>query len=272
MENNCNNCPRNCNVDRIKMLGFCKAPIDTVVNSAIVHMGEETIISGRNGSGTVFFSGCNLGCVFCQNHDISQNCTGTVVSVSQLYEIFIKLEKRGVHNINLVTPSHFVGNIAEAIKHSKKKGFELPFVYNSNGYDAVPSLEMMDGLIDIYMPDFKYADNNLGESYSKVPDYFTIAQSALLEMYRQVGDPVIKNGIMQKGVLIRHLVMPGLTNDSLRVLDWIKANVPTALINIMGQYRPEYLASKYKEINCCPAIDEIQTVKAYLKSLELINC
>ena len=159
---------------------------------------EEPIISGRRGSGTVFFSGCSLGCVFCQNHDLSQSGKGTAVSVSRLADIFANLEKRGVHNINLVTPSHFVPPIADAIRLGKEKGTGLPFVYNSSGYDAPPSLEMMDGLIDIYMPDLKYADDALGQRYSDLPDYFTVAQTALREMHRQVGDPVIENGIMKK--------------------------------------------------------------------------
>lgn len=262
-------CPRNCAVDRIHKLGYCKAPWDAVVHGVMVHMGEEPIISGSRGSGTVFFVGCNLGCVFCQNHDISQNCDGTVVTAPKLAGMFMNLEKEGVHNINLVTPSHFVPSIVEAIRLAKEKGINIPFIYNSSGYDALPSLEMMDGLIDIYMPDLKYADDALGLRYSDVPDYFTVAREALPEMYRQVGDPVIKHGIMQKGVLIRHLVMPGLHNDSIMVLDWIKANLPSAVVNLMAQYRPAYRTGEYKEINRRLTASEYRSVSAYFLNLGL---
>ena len=264
--------PRNCAADRIQKRGFCKAPLDAVVHGSMVHTGEEPVISGNRGSGTVFFMGCNLGCVFCQNYTISQNCDGTVMTAPQLTEMFMELETQGVHNINLVTPSHFVPPIAEAIRLAKEKGIALPFVYNSNGYDAIPSLEMMDGLIDIYMPDLKYADDSLGQRYSNVPDYFSVASKALPEMYRQVGDPVIKNGIMRRGVLIRHLVMPGLTEDSMAVLDWIKANLPTALVNVMPQYYPYYRVeenAEYNEINRILTDSEYQAATDYLVKLGL---
>jgi putative pyruvate formate lyase activating enzyme len=237
----------------------------------MVHTGEEPIISGTRGSGTVFFMGCNLGCVFCQNYTISQNCDGTVKAAAQLAEMFMELERQKTHNINLVTPSHFVPQIAEAIRIAKEKGINIPFIYNSNGYDAIPSLEMMDGLIDIYMPDLKYADDILGQRYSDVPNYFSAACRALKEMYRQVGDPVIKNGIMQRGVLIRHLVMPGLTGDSMAALDWIKANLPTALVNVMDQYHPDYRVAEgeYEEINRCLTDFEYQSVVDYSVKLGL---
>jgi len=270
--NNCTVCPRNCPVDRLHKPGYCKAPIDAVVGSAMVHTGEERLISGRRGSGTVFFSGCNLGCVFCQNYDISQSCYGTVVTVSELTRIFKNLEQRSVHNINLVTPSHFVPPIAKAIKLAKENGIRIPFVYNSNGYDALPSLEIMAGLIDIYMPDLKYADDALGRRYSDVPDYFTVAQEALKEMHRQVGVPVIENGIMRKGMLIRHLVMPGLAEDSIRILDWIKTNLPAAVVNLMEQYTPAYKSREYEEINRRPTSREFMAVKAHFRNLGLKMC
>jgi len=235
----------------------------------MVHRGEEPVISGSRGSGTVFFAGCNLGCVFCQNYDISQHCNGKTVTPTELADIFMGLEIRGVHNINLVTPSHFVPPIVKAIKLAKDMGIKIPFVYNSNGYDSLSSLETLDGLIDIYMPDFKYADDTYGQRYSNVPNYFSVASTALKEMYRQVGDPVIENGVMQKGVLIRHLVMPGLLEDSLAILDWIKANTPTAIVNVMPQYRPEYKAAEYPEINRRSANDEFQKVVAHLDKLGL---
>ena len=264
----CKVCPRLCAVDRFHKMGFCGAPTNPVIASVMVHPGEEPVISGSRGSGTIFFAGCNLCCVFCQNHDISQACKGNTVTPSELADIFIKLERRNVHNINLVTPSHFVPQIAEAIK-LVKKDINIPFVYNSNGYDALPSLKLMDGLIDVYMPDLKYADNAYGQRYSNVPDYFDVASKALLEMYRQVGDPVIRHGVMQKGLLVRHLVMPGLIKDSMSVLDWIKANVPTALVNLMDQYRPAYLADEFAEINRRLTASEYRQVADYFSELGL---
>ena len=265
----CSLCPRKCNADRNLQEGLCKAPWEPVIASVMAHRGEERIISGSRGSGTVFFAGCNLGCVFCQNYDISQQCYGDTVSVDGLSEIFMKLERDGVHNINLVTPSHFVIPIADAIKQAKEKGIKIPFVYNSNGYDSIEALQMMDGLIDIFMPDFKYANNSNGFHYSGVPDYFTVTSQALREMYRQTGEPVIKNGIMQKGVLIRHLVMPGLTEDSFAVLSWIKANLPNVLINLMDQYRPEYHADDFKEINRRLIPSEFYMVEEHFRQLGL---
>ena len=269
--NNCMVCPRNCAVDRIHELGYCKAPLDAVICVSMVHTGEEQIISGNRGSGTVFFMGCNLGCVFCQNYDISQSCDGAPINPSQLADIFIRLETEGVHNINLVTPGHFVPPIAEAIKLAKEKGINIPFIYNSNGYDAQGSLEMMNGLIDIYMPDLKYADDALGLRYSDVPDYFTVARKALLEMYAQAGPPVIKHGIMQKGVLVRHLVMPKHIADSMAVLDWIKANMPLSVVNLMSQYRPAYRAWEHRGINRPLTVSEYQSISVYFSKLGLRN-
>ena len=269
MNDSCTICPRKCAVDRVSRYGQCKTPFNPVVHTSLVHHGEELMISGYMGSGTVFFSGCNLGCVFCQNHDISQRNEGTVLTVSELAEVFLKLEKRGVHNINLVTPSHFVPSIVNAIQLAKEKGIGIPFVYNTNGYDAITSLEALNGLIDIYMPDLKFADDTLGLRYVGVADYFTVAQKALIEMDRQVGEPVIKHGVMERGVLIRHLVMPGLHEDSIKVLNWIKENLPTAIINLMDQYRPAYKAKKYEEINRRLKSSEYRLVVEHLLKLGL---
>jgi len=262
-------CPRRCAIDRAHRQGYCKAPWEPVVANVTVHMWEEPLISGGRGSGTVFFAGCNLGCVFCQNHEISQSAAGKVMAAPELADIFVKLEVEGVHNINLVTPGHFAGQIAEAIALAKGRGVKVPFVYNSNGYDAVPSLKLLDGLVDIYMPDLKYFDDAYGRRYSNVPDYFTVASKALPEMFRQVGRPVIRNGVLKKGLLIRHLVMPGLREDSLAVLDWIKANVPSATVNVMSQYRPAHRAWEYKEIDRRPTAFEYQSVMDYSSKLGL---
>ena len=269
MNDICTICPRNCTANRINKLGKCKSPLDAVVHDSMIHRGEEPIISGKKGSGTVFFAGCNLGCVFCQNHYISQNCNGTVLTVPQLAQVFLNLGKSGVHNINLVSPSHFVPPIVSAIKSAMESGISIPFVYNSNGYDALTSLAMLDGLIDIYMPDLKFADDSLGLRYVGVPYYFTVAQKALVEMYRQVGKPVITHGIMQKGVLIRHLVMPGQSDDSMKLLRWIKENTPLAIVNLMDQYRPAYRAREYKEINRSITASEYRLLHEYLSKLDL---
>ena len=268
----CLACPRLCGVDRRLEAGYCKAPWNPVIASVMVHRGEEAVISGSRGSGTVFFAGCNLGCVFCQNHDISHSCDGKEVAAPELAEIFLRLEIQRVHNVNLVTPSHFVYPIADAIKLAKSKGIGIPFVYNSNGYDAIPSLQMMEGLIDIYMPDLKYIGEAHSRRYSDAPDYFSVASMALKEMYRQVGAASVVDGVMQKGVLIRHLVMPGLGGDSFAVLDWIKDNLPSALVNVMPQYRPEYRAREFREINRRPTASEYRAVTAYLRELGLGEC
>jgi putative pyruvate formate lyase activating enzyme len=235
----------------------------------MVHFGEEPPISGRRGSGTVFFAGCNLNCVFCQNHDISQGGRGTENTVEELAKIFLGLERKGVHNINLVTPSHFVPQIAEAIRLAKADGINIPFVYNSSGYDAISSLRLMEGLVDIYMPDLKYGADDLGQRYSNVPNYFSVASKALSEMYRQVGAPLIRDGVMQKGLLIRHLVLPGLNEDSFAVLNWIKANTPLAGVSLLAQYSPAYKAGKFKEINRRLAANEYQSVASRLNAIGL---
>ena len=265
----CMICPRQCKVDRRMEKGLCKVLWEPVVASAMIHMGEEPSISGSRGSGTVFFSGCNLSCVFCQNYNISQEAEGVTKTVEALAEIFHKLERKGAHNINLVTPSHFVPQIAEAIRLAKEGGIDIPFIYNSGGYDAISSLRLMEGLVDIYMPDLKYGNDALGRRYSNVPDYFNVASQALTEMYRQVGAPVIRSGVMQKGLLIRHLVLPGLTEDSLTVLNWIKANMPSAGVSLLAQYRPVYQASKFPEINRHPTVQEYRSVEFHLDAIGL---
>ena len=265
----CEICPRRCKVDRRTESGFCKVLWEPVVSSAMVHMGEEPPISGKRGSGTVFFAGCNLNCVFCQNYETSQRDEGVVKTVEELAIIFLGLEMQGVHNINLVTPSHFVPQIAKAVGLAKRDGINIPFVYNSSGYDAMSSLRLMEGLVDIYMPDLKYSADRLGQSYSNVPDYFSVASKALSEMYRQVGAPVIQGGVMQKGLLIRHLVLPGQTEDSKAVLDWIKANTPLAGVSLLAQYRPAYKAGKFKEINRRLTPHEYQSVASHVNAIGL---
>jgi putative pyruvate formate lyase activating enzyme len=223
-----------------------------VVAKAYLHMWEEPCISGTRGSGTVFFSGCNLKCIFCQNHEISHEGIGREITSKELADIFLSLRDKGAHNINLVTPSHFIPAILEALEMAKRKPapLDIPIVYNTNGYDSIECLQMLEGSIDIYLPDLKYVGTETSMEYSKAKDYFEKASQAILEMYRQVGAPLFdKDGILQRGVIIRHLVLPGHTNDTLRVLDWIRESLPDDVyVSLMSQYIPCHLACSHKVI------------------------
>ncbi|MGN0516532.1 radical SAM protein [Eubacterium sp.] len=243
----CNQCPRRCNVDRENALGYCRAPNAYKLARASLHFWEEPCISGKNGSGTVFFSGCNLGCVFCQNYEISHNCKGVEVSEERLIRIFEHLVDEGANNINLVNPTHYAVQLAHTLKKYKPP---VPVVYNTSGYDSVDTLRLLDGLVDIYLPDFKYIRNDKALRYSRAEDYPQFAMPALKEMKRQVGDDVFdKNGIMKKGMIIRHLVLPGNTNSSIQALDYLAENFGDTYISVMAQYVPCTDLSEYKEIN-----------------------
>ncbi|WP_178667609.1 radical SAM protein [uncultured Eubacterium sp.] len=243
----CNQCPRKCNVDRENAFGYCKAPNAYKLARASLHFWEEPCISGKNGSGTVFFSGCNLGCVFCQNYEISHNCKGVEVSEERLIRIFEHLVDEGANNINLVNPTHYAVGLAHTLKKYKPP---VPVVYNTSGYDSVDTLRLLDGLVDIYLPDFKYIRNDRALRYSRAEDYPQFAMSALREMKRQVGDDVFdENGIMKRGMIIRHLVLPGNTNSSIQALDYLAENFGDTYISVMAQYVPCTDLSDYKEIN-----------------------
>ena len=243
----CNQCPRKCNVDRENALGYCRAPNAYKLARASLHFWEEPCISGKNGSGTVFFSGCNLGCVFCQNYEISHNCKGVEVSEERLIRIFEHLVDEGANNINLVNPTHYAVQLARTLKKYKPS---VPVVYNTSGYDSVDTLRLLDGLVDIYLPDFKYIRNDKALRYSRAEDYPQFAMPALREMKRQVGDDVFdENGIMKRGMIIRHLVLPGNTNSSIQALDYLAENFGDTYISVMAQYVPCTDLSEYKEIN-----------------------
>lgn len=243
----CNQCPRKCNVDRENALGYCRAPNAYKLARASLHFWEEPCISGKNGSGTVFFSGCNLGCVFCQNYEISHNCKGVEVSEERLIRIFEHLVDEGANNINLVNPTHYAVQLARTLKKYKPS---VPVVYNTSGYDSVDTLRLLDGLVDIYLPDFKYIRNDKALRYSRAEDYPQFAMPALREMKRQVGDDVFdENGIMKRGMIIRHLVLPGNTNSSIQALDYLAENFGDTYISVMAQYVPCTDLSDYKEIN-----------------------
>ncbi len=243
----CNACPRNCNVDREKALGYCKSSNKFKLARAALHFWEEPCISGENGSGAIFFSGCNLGCVFCQNFDISHNCKGVEVSDERLIDIMKRLVDKGANNINLVNPTHYSTQLLRVFEKYRPP---VPIVFNTSGYDSVETLKSFDGIVDVYLPDFKYIRSDKAQKYSKAEDYPQIAEAALREMKRQVGDDAFNDdGIMQKGMIIRHLVLPSNTNASIEALDYLAENFSDTYISVMAQYVPCGDLSNYKEIN-----------------------
>ena len=252
MLSKCRLCPRECNVNRLKgEIGYCKATDKIMISRADLHYWEEPCVSGKKGSGTVFFSNCNLKCVFCQNHCISQEDLGIEVSIEKLSKIFLELQEKGANNINLVTPTHYVPQIIEALKLSKSNGLNIPILYNSSGYDNLETLKALDGYVDVYLPDFKYYDSKYSTRYSKAKDYFEKTSIAINEMYRQVQKPIFdENGIIKKGVIIRHLMLPGLLFDSKKIIDYIyKTFGDNVYISIMNQYTPMFQSQDYPEIN-----------------------
>jgi putative pyruvate formate lyase activating enzyme len=259
----CDLCPRNCRVNRIKgEIGSCGVGELAWISSYGPHHGEEPPLRGRYGSGTIFFSGCNLSCVYCQNADISQKLSGRPVTPHELSSFMLELQYLGCHNINLVSPTHVIGQIARAIALAAEDGLSLPIVYNTGGYDTQETLTLLEGLIDIYMPDMKYDQAEMGERYSEVPDYPEINQKAVLEMHRQVGDLVLDAaGIARKGLLIRHLVLPGGLAGSSEILRFIAEEISTeTYLNIMDQYRPAYHARQYPELDRRITRSEFQAI------------
>lgn len=241
----CSICPRHCNVDRKKAVGFCNSGENFRLARAALHYWEEPCISGKNGSGAVFFSGCNLRCVYCQNYEISHENKGVEVSDDRLIEIFENLVSQGAENINLVNPTHYSYQLSRVLSRWKSP---VPVVYNTSGYEEVEALKSLDGLIDIYLPDLKYIRNDKSLKYSKAKDYFEKASLAIKEMRRQVSD-LFEDGMMKKGLIVRHLILPQNTNSSLEILDWFKENLPDTYLSLMAQYVPCGDLSQYPEIN-----------------------
>ena len=270
----CKICPHNCGVNRLNgNIGRCKSNGNIKLAMASIHNFEEPCISGENGSGTVFFSNCNMNCVFCQNYKISQQGLGREISIEELAEIFIDEQNKNAENINLVTPTMYVYHIIEAIKIAKNKGLKIPIVYNSNGYENVETIKKLDGYIDIYLPDLKYYDDDLAFKYSGVKNYFENATSAIKEMYNQVGSPVLdENGMMKKGLIIRHLVLPNNLQNSKDVLKWINDNIDKKVfVSVMAQYFPTNRAKEFPEINRKLTKEEYEEIENYLYSLDLDN-
>ena len=271
---NCNICPHKCNINRNKRkIGRCKATNKIKIALYSVHNFEEPCISGEKGSGTVFFSNCNLNCIYCQNYEISQQGKGKEISIEELSDIFMEQQKRNVENINLVTPTSYVPQIIESIKIAKKKGLNIPIVYNTNGYENIETIKMLDGYVDIYLPDLKYYYNDIARKYSKIEDYFEIATKAIKEMEKQIGKTVIdENGIMKKGIIIRHLVLPNNIENSKKILKWIRENMnKDTYVSVMAQYFPTYKAKEDLELNRKLTKQEWKEIEEYIEELGLEN-
>lgn len=237
----CTLCPRNCGVNRLRgQKGYCRANGEMLIARAALHMWEEPCISGKEGSGAVFFSGCSMGCIFCQNAEISGGRTGKMVSVEHLAEIFLNLQEQQANNINLVTAGHYVLQVREALILAKEKGLKIPIVYNSSGYEKKETLQLLEGLVDVYLPDFKYMNEKLAKEYSNASDYPEVAKQAIAEMVRQVGEATFdERGIMQKGVIVRHLMLPGELLDSKRIIRYLHETYGERIfISMMSQYTP----------------------------------
>ncbi len=249
--NICNICPRNCNIDRSDKTGYCGVTNTVKISRAALHMWEEPCISGEAGSGTVFFSGCNMKCVYCQNKEISYNAFGKEITIERLSEIFIELQEKGALNINLVTPTHYTLQIIRAVKLAKQKGLTLPVVYNTSSYEKVETLKQLEGIVDIWLADFKYIDNASALRYSKAGDYVQVAKAALEEMVRQQPQCIFDdNGIMKKGVIVRHLVLPGLIENGKKAIKYLHNSFGDKIfISIMSQYTPCTDLSDYPEIS-----------------------
>ncbi|MCB2294910.1 radical SAM protein [Clostridium algoriphilum] len=271
----CNLCPRKCSINRLDgELGFCNASMDVKIAKVSLYYWEEPCISGTSGSGSVFFSYCNLSCVFCQNYKISHEGFGKIVSINRLSEIFIEHQMRGALNINLVTPTHYVPQIIEALRLAKHAGLNIPVLYNSNGYESIDTIRSLRGFIDVYLPDLKYYNDKYAIKYSNAPNYFNNACKVITEMVLQVGETKFDNdGIIQSGVIIRHLMLPGLLFDSKKVIDFIfttfKDNV---YISLMNQYTPMNNSATYPEINKSLNPNHYNALINYCLNLGITNC
>lgn len=272
MMRSCRLCPRNCGIDRTKgEKGFCKTDDNLFVSSWGPHFGEERPITGMKGSGTIFFGNCNLGCIFCQNYSISHEGEGMQMSEDALADVMISLQNRGCHNVNLVTPTHQMPMILYSLIIAIDKGLTIPIVYNCGGYESLDAIKLLDGIVDIYMPDFKFSDKKISLFLAYAPDYFDRAREALIEMHRQVGDLIVKNGIAYRGILVRHLVLPDNMAGSRDVLSFISSKIsPKTFVNIMEQYYPCYRARGIKGLDRRITKEEYNSVIALAKEFGLI--
>ena len=268
----CEICPRKCEVNRNNnQIGWCKSTDRVKIGLYSTHDFEEPCISGDKGSGTVFFSNCTMNCIFCQNYEISQLGKGKEISIEELANIFIMQQEKGVHNINLVTPTSYVYQIIEAIKIAKAKGLNIPIVYNTNGYENIETIKALNGYVDVYLPDLKYAEEKLAIEYSGAKNYFEVATNAIKEMIKQVGNIKLnEDGIIQKGVIIRHLVLPNHIENSKKVLLWIKQNLPNDIyVSIMAQYFPTYKAKENQKLNRKLTKKEWEQIEKYVEEIDI---
>lgn len=266
----CHLCPRNCGANRLEgQTGFCGMTAELVGARAGLHYWEEPCLSGTEGSGTVFFTGCNLKCIFCQNREIALGCAGEKINARRLAQIFLELQEKKANNINLVTAVHYIPHIVWAVKKAREDGLQIPIVYNSSGYESVESLRLLDGIVDIYLPDFKYYSEELASQYSHAADYVWKAKESLAEMVRQVGEPCFaENGIMKKGVIVRHLILPGNTNDSMKIVKYLYQTYTDKIwISLMNQYTPVIKQRKYSQLNRRLTTYEYNKVVDYAREL-----
>ena len=269
---NCNLCKRNCNVDRTKLTGFCHANDKIKIAKYMLYHYEEPPISGATGSGAIFFSNCNLRCVYCQNYEISLEEYGKEITIEEFADICIKLQSLGALNINLITPGHYAYQIKEGLMLAKEKGLQIPVVYNTNSYENAETIKMLDGLIDIYLPDFKYYDNDLAIKYSSAPFYVETAKKAINEMYKQVGKPVFEKGIMKKGMIVRHLMLPTLNKNTKDIIKYLYETYKNNIyISIMNQYTPmKYFDDEI--LNKTVTKKEYESIIDYAYDLGIRNC
>lgn len=270
----CKLCPRKCNINRLEgSVGMCKSGINPKIALASLHYYEEPCISGKNGSGTVFFSGCNLACRFCQNYEISQLGNGREITIDELALKFLELQEKGANNINLVTGFSFVPQIVKALQIAKNRGLNIPIIYNSSGYESIETLQLLKGYVDVYLPDLKYYYKELSKDLSNCENYFEITSKAIKEMINQVGAPEMdENGLIKKGVIIRHLVLPNHIQNSKKILKWLKENISKEIyISVMAQYFPTYKALETQDINRKLTENEYEKIENYIYEIDLKN-
>ena len=259
-------CPRKCGVKRLEdERGYCGVGSQALVSTHGAHFGEESVV-GRGGSGTIFLAGCNLKCIFCQNYDLSHRHLGKPAEPRAIAQLMITLQEQGCHNVNFVTPSHVMPQLLEAVLLAREAGLTVPVVWNCGGYESVEALELLAGHVEIYMPDAKFADAETAERLAQAPDYFAVMRAAVLEMHRQVGDLAIDDGLARRGLLVRHLVMPGGAKETREILDFLADEVsPRTFVNVMGQYRPEYRATHDRAVGRYPTASEIGEARDYAR-------
>ena len=264
----CDLCPRACGINRLNNeQGYCRTGRLAKISSAYCHFGEERELVGKNGSGTIFFSNCNLSCIYCQNYTISQLGEGRAVSSDELADIMIELQRAGAENINFVTPTHAIAQIVEALYIAYKKGLYIPLVYNCGGYESLSTLKLLDGIFDIYMPDIKYSDNKSAYTLSGVPDYWETCKNTVKEMHKQVGDLIIEGQAAKRGLLVRHLVLPGFYKGAFKIVDFIRNDISVdTYVNIMDQYRPHYRAHEFNQLRNVLAENEYKEVIDYARA------